>query len=116
MDKALRWFQQTINYGVDSQWTFEDAMVGLKRHFVKDVSSHDVARKFEQLEQKNRSVPELRRDLEQLGMQMVEAPTDYAMSRRFMDALKPEIARGIVMRGLTPEKASSMRSSRKPST
>ena len=40
-DKTLRWFQQTINYGVDSQWTFEDAMVGLKRHFVEDASSRD---------------------------------------------------------------------------
>ena len=38
-------------------------------------------------------------------MQMVEAPTDYAMSRCFMDALKPEIASGMVMCGLTPEKS-----------
>jgi len=57
------------------------------------------------LEQKSRTVPELRRDLEQLGMQMVEAPTDYAMSQRFMDALKPEIAGGVAMRGLTLEKS-----------
>ena len=104
-DKALRWFQQAINYGVDDQWSFEDAMVGLKRHFVKDASTRDAARKFEQLEQRSRSVPELRRELEQLGMQMVEAPTDYAMSRHFMDALKPEIASGVVMRRLTPEKS-----------
>ena len=80
-------------------------MVGLKRHFVKDASARDATRKFEQLEQRSRSVPELRGELEQLGMQMVEAPTDYAMSWRFMDALKPEIASGIVMRGLTPEKS-----------
>jgi hypothetical protein len=80
-------------------------MVGLKRHFVKDTSSRDTARKFKQLEQKSRSVPELRRDLEQLGMQMVEAPTDYTMSRHFMDALKPKIAGGVVMRGLTLEKS-----------
>ena len=38
-------------------------------------------------------------------MQMVEAPTDYAMSWRFMDALKPEIAGGVVMCGLTLEKS-----------
>ena len=38
-------------------------------------------------------------------MQMVKAPTDYAMSRHFMDALKLEIASGVVMHGLTPEKS-----------
>ena len=52
-DKALRWFQQAINYGVDNQWSFEDTMVSLKRHFVKDTSARDAARKFEQLEQKS---------------------------------------------------------------
>jgi len=60
MDKALRWFQQAINYSIDDQWSFEDAMVGLKRHFVKDTSSRDAARKFKMLEQKSRTVPELR--------------------------------------------------------
>src|SRR6266550_3582311 len=73
-------------YKVGEQWTFEEAMVGLKRYFVKDTSSRDAALKFDSLQQKNRMVTELRRDLEYLGMQMVEAPTDYAMKRRFMDA------------------------------
>ncbi|KAF8348986.1 hypothetical protein F5887DRAFT_1071141 [Amanita rubescens] len=74
--------------------------VGPQAH---DASSRDAARKFEQLEQKSRTVPELRRDLKQLGMQMVEALTDYAMSRCFMDALKPEIASAVVARGSNPE-------------
>ena len=34
--KALKWYQHTINYRVGEQWTFEEAMVGLKRYFVKD--------------------------------------------------------------------------------
>ena len=103
--KALKWYQHTINYGVGEQWTFEEAMVGLKRYFVKDASSRDAALKFDSLQQKNRTVTELRRDLEYLGMQMVEAPTDYAMKRRFMDALKPEISNEVITRGNNPEKS-----------
>ena len=101
--KALKWYQHTINYGVGEQWSFEEAMVGLKRYFVKDTSSRDTALKFDSLQQKSRTVAELRRDLEYLGMQMVEVPTDYAMKRRFMDALKPEISNEVITRGNNPE-------------
>jgi len=37
-------------------------------------------------------------------MQMVEAPMDYAMSRHFMDALKPEIASAVIAHGHNPER------------
>src|SRR6266576_3007614 len=69
--KALKWYQHTINYGIREQWSFEEAMIGLKRYFIKDASSRDAALKFDSLQQKNRTVAELRRDLKYLGMQIV---------------------------------------------
>jgi hypothetical protein len=48
-DKALRWYQHTIHLNTDKLWTFQLAMMELKRHFVKDVSSRDAALRFDQL-------------------------------------------------------------------
>ena len=36
-------------------------------------------------------------------MQMVEAPTDYSIAWRFIDALKPEISEEVISRGHNPE-------------
>ena len=58
--KVLKWYQHTINYGVGEQWTFKEAMVGLKRYFVKDASSRDAATKFDSMKQLSRTVLELR--------------------------------------------------------
>ena len=58
--KALKWYQHTINYRVGEQWTFEEAMVGLKRYFVKDASSQDAATKFDSMKQLSHTVLELR--------------------------------------------------------
>jgi hypothetical protein len=42
-DRALRWYQHTIHLNADGDWTFETAMIELKRYFIKDVSSWDAA-------------------------------------------------------------------------
>ncbi|KAF8645318.1 hypothetical protein AX14_009255 [Amanita brunnescens Koide BX004] len=99
-DKALRWFQQAINYGVDDQWSFEDTIFSLKRHFVKDASTQDAARKFEQLEQRSQSVPELRRELEQLSMQMVEAIASCSLTTTFLLWTLPILCLLVVVVGL----------------
>jgi len=38
-DRALRWYQHTINLNADGRWNFQSAMIELKRHFIKDVSA-----------------------------------------------------------------------------
>jgi hypothetical protein len=91
-DRALRWYQHTIHLNADRDWTFETAMIKLKRYFVKDVSSRDAAVRFDCLTQKTRMVTELKKDLECLSQQMIQTPSDYDISRRFLNALKPEIS------------------------
>jgi hypothetical protein len=70
---------------------FEEALVALKQYFVKDASSRDAASKFERIIQKDRSVMELKRELEQLSKQMVQPPSNYHMARRFLLALNIKI-------------------------
>ncbi len=104
-DRALKWYQHTIHLNADGSWTFETAMIELKRYFVKEASSRDAATKFDRLEQGNRTVTELRKDLERLSQLMVQPPTEYDMSRRFVDALHEDIAAAVVKYGLNPEKS-----------
>ena len=104
-DRALKWYQHTIHLNADGSWTFETAMIELKRYFVKEASSRDAASKFDRLEQGNRTVMELRKDLERLSQLMVQPPTEYDMSRRFVDALHEDIAAAVVKYGLNPEKS-----------
>jgi hypothetical protein len=37
--KAQKWYQHAIDNNADGTWTFEEALVVLKRYFVKDASS-----------------------------------------------------------------------------
>lgn len=99
-DRALRWYQHTIHLNADRDWTFELAMIELKRYFVKDVLLRDTATRFDRLSQKQRTVMELKKDLEQLSQQMIQMPSDYNMSRQFLNALKPEIAGTVVRYGI----------------
>ena len=69
-DRALKWYQHTIHLNADGSWTFEMAMIELKRYFVKEASSRDAATKFDHLEQGSRTVMELHKDLERLSQQM----------------------------------------------
>ena len=102
-ERALKWYQQTIHMNADGRWSFEGAMIELKRHFVKDASARDAAAKYDRLTQQDRTVTNLRKELEGLTMQMVEVPTEYDMSRQFMKALKPEIASAVARYGVNPE-------------
>jgi hypothetical protein len=99
--KAQRWYQHTVDNNADGSWTFKEALVVLKRYFVKDASSQDAASKFERIIQKDRSVMELKRELEWLSKQMVQPPSDYHMARRFLLALNIEIL--VIRFGFNPE-------------
>jgi len=65
-DRALRWYQHTINLNADGRWNFQSAMIELKWHFIKDVSARDAAVRFDCLKQKNKTVADLKKELEQL--------------------------------------------------
>jgi hypothetical protein len=62
--KAQKWYQHAIDNNADGAWTFEETIVALKQYFVKDTSSRDVASKFKRTSQKDRTVMELKRELE----------------------------------------------------
>jgi hypothetical protein len=102
-DRALRWYQHTIHLNADGDWTFELVMIELKQYFVKDVSSRDAVTRFNRLLQKQRTVTELKKDLEQLSQQMIQALSDYDMSQWFLNALKPEISGTVVCYGVNSE-------------
>jgi hypothetical protein len=104
-NKALRWYQHTINTNAGHHWTFEEAMLALKRHFVKDATSRDAAIRFDRLNQRDRTVTELKKDLERLSQQMIETPTAYDMARRFLQALRPSIASSVIRYGYNPERS-----------
>jgi hypothetical protein len=101
--KAQKWYQYAINNNTDGTWTFEEALVVLKRYFVKDASSRDAALKFERISQKDKSVMELKRELERLSKQMVQPPSNYHIARRFLLALKIEIQTVVIRFGFNPE-------------
>jgi hypothetical protein len=101
--KAQKWYQHAIDNNADGSWTFEEALVALKRYFVKDASSWDAASKFERFIQKDRSVMELKRELERLSKQMVQPPSKYHMARRFLLALNIEIQSAVIRFGFNPK-------------
>ncbi|KAK2459302.1 hypothetical protein APHAL10511_008641 [Amanita phalloides] len=59
--------------------------------------------KFDCLLQKGWSVTELKKDLEHLSQQMIQTPSEYDMARRFVNALKPEIATKVIRHSYNPE-------------
>ncbi|KAF8648899.1 hypothetical protein AX14_008773 [Amanita brunnescens Koide BX004] len=114
-DRALKWYQHTIHLNADGSWTFELAMMELKRYFIKDVSSRDAASRFDSLLQGVKTVTELKKELERLSHQMVEPPSGYDMAQCFLNALKPEIAGAVVRRGINSENNNIEPSSKQPS-
>src|SRR6266478_8171152 len=71
--KALTWYNHTIGNNTNQEISLAEALVALKRYFVKDASSRDAAAKFDRISQGSRTVAELYRELERLTQQMVEA-------------------------------------------
>jgi hypothetical protein len=70
--KAQTWYHHTIGNNTNQEISLSDALVAMKRYFVKDVSSRDAAAKFDKLKQGSRTVAELYRELECLAQQMVD--------------------------------------------
>jgi hypothetical protein len=101
--KAQKWYQHAINNNANGSWTFKEALVALKRYFVKDASSQDAASKFERIIQKDRSVMELKSELKWLSKQMVQPPSDYHMARRFLLALNIEIQSAVIRFRFNPK-------------
>jgi hypothetical protein len=101
--KAQTWFNHAIGPNLEQQTSLEDALIALKRYFVKDASSRDSASKFDRLSQGGRTVAELFRELERLSQQMIQTPSDYDFRRRFVTALNNETATAITRFGFTPE-------------
>ena len=81
--------------------------MALKRYFVKDALSRDAASWFERIVQKDRTVMELKRELERLSKQMVQPPSDYHMARRFLLALNIKIQSAVIKFRFNPEDTTS---------
>jgi hypothetical protein len=81
-DRALQWYQ--IHLNADRDWTFETAMIKLKRYFIKDVSRHSSSIQPPHTEDKDGH------------RAMIQMPSDYNMSRQFLNVLKPEISGTVV--------------------
>jgi hypothetical protein len=101
--KALTWYNHTIGNNTNQEISLSEALIALKRYFVKDASSRDAAAKFDSLKQGTRTVAELYRELERLTQQMVEPPSEYDLKRRFMNALKRETATEVTRLGYSLE-------------
>jgi hypothetical protein len=101
--KAQNWYQHTIDNNANGIWMFEEDLVVLKWYFVKDASSRDTASKFKRVFQKDKSVMELKRELEQLSKQMVQPPSDYHIARRFLLVLDIDIQSAVIRFGFNPE-------------
>ena len=101
--KALTWYNHTIGNNTNQETSLTEALVALKRYFVKDVSSRDAAAKFDRLKQGSHTVAELYRELERLTQQMVEIPSNYDLKHRFMSALNRETAMEVTRIGFNPE-------------
>jgi len=81
--KALTWYNHMIGNNTNQETSLAEALVALKRYFVKDASSRDAAVKFDRLKQGTHMVAELKR----LTQQMVEIPSNYDLKCRFMSVL-----------------------------
>src|SRR6201995_2932178 len=101
--KAQTWYQHTIGNNTNQETSLAEALVAMKRYFIKDASSRDAAAKFDRLKQGSRTVVELFRELERISMQMVETPSSYDSKCRFMSALNRETAIEVTRMGFTPE-------------
>ncbi|KIL56052.1 hypothetical protein M378DRAFT_182068 [Amanita muscaria Koide BX008] len=83
-DKAKNWYIHTVGANSDQLISLTEALIALKRYFVKDASSRDSASKFDRISQGGRTVPELFRELERLSHQMIQPPSEYDFKCRFV--------------------------------
>ena len=67
------------------------------------MSSQDAATCFDKIFQKDKSVMELRRELEWLSKQMAQPPSKYHMAREFLLALNIDIQSTVIRFGFNPE-------------
>ncbi len=101
--KAQTWYNHMIGNNTNQEISLSEAMITMKRYFIKDASSRDAAVKFDRLRQSNCTVAELFRELECLTQQMVETPSSYDLKCRFMNALNREMAMEVTCLGYNPE-------------
>jgi len=62
--KAQTWYNHMIGNNTNQEISLSEAMIAMKRYFVKDALSRDAAAKFDRLRQSNCTVAELFRELE----------------------------------------------------
>src|SRR6266704_1744617 len=101
--KAQTWYNHMIGNNTNQEISLSEAMIAMKRYFVKDALSRDAAVKFDRLRQSNHTVAELFRELKCLTQQMVETPSSYDLKCRFMNALNQETAMEVTHLGYNPE-------------
>ena len=101
--KALMWYNHMIGNNTNQETSLAEALVALKRYFIKDASSRDAAVKFDRLKQGSHMVPELYRELKRLTQQMVEIPSNYDLKHRFMSVLNRETAMEVTHIGFNLE-------------
>ncbi|KIL56328.1 hypothetical protein M378DRAFT_17168 [Amanita muscaria Koide BX008] len=102
-DKAKNWYIHTVGANLDQLISLTEALIALKRYFVKDASSRDSASKFDRISQGGRTVPELFRELKRLSHQMIQPPSEYDFKRQFVNALSDDLATEITRLGYNPE-------------
>lgn len=108
--KAVSYFRQRMDDHRDNgtEWDFRDAILDIKDRFLHKSTALSAANKFEQMTQGGRDVQSLLEDLRSESHRMVERPTDYAFRKRFLEALKPEVARHVILQGNNAESSDLM--------
>jgi hypothetical protein len=87
----------------EGPWTFVIAVRKLRDRFLYKATALDAAFKFENLMQGGRDVETLADDLNRYAERMTEPPAPYQIRRRFMQALKTDVAKWLISNQITPE-------------
>ena len=102
---ASEWFTRNVEHPDRPirDWSLESVIKGLQERFLNSLTHRQALNKFDTIEQGQKTVQELIRELTKYTAQMVQYPDDYLFRRRLIAALRPSLQKGVLCRGITAE-------------
>ena len=84
-------------------WSLESVIEGLQKQFLNSLMHRQASKKFESIEQGQKTVQELIQELTKYAAQMVQYPDNYLFRRWLIAALRPSLQKEVLHRGITVE-------------
>ena len=102
---ASEWFTRNVEHPgqLIKDWSLESVIEGLQKRFLNSLMYRQASNKFNTIEQGQKTVQDLIKELTKYAAWMVQYPDDYLFKRQLIATLRPSLQKEVLCRGITAE-------------